>query len=198
MYDQKSTSYFTHTRIDIIRSLEGKVFTNVLELGAGGCDTLLYMKQQGLAKSITGVELFDIPNSNQQHSEVNHIYIASIEKLTELPLQNKGYDLVICGDVLEHVFDPWQVLKNVRELLKRDGMIICSIPNFREFQTMRKIFFGGDFAYNPEGGILDRTHVRFFCKKKQQHTEGYLIDKRKSNNLNYLFPTIHYSFISPH
>ena len=30
---------------------------------------------------------------------------------------------------------------------------------------MYNVFIKGDFAYNPEGGILDKTHLRFFCKK---------------------------------
>jgi len=29
---------------------------------------------------------------------------------------------------------------------------------------MKKIFFQGDFRYE-DSGILDRTHLRFFCKK---------------------------------
>ena len=165
MYEQKSTDYFTHTRMDIVAALNGKVFKNVLELGAGGCDTLIYLKKNGKATTVTGIELFEIPNSNQQHSDLDVLHIASIEKIQELPLKTNFYNLVICGDVLEHVFDPWSVLRFVKSLLTNDGMVICSIPNIREFATMKKIFLQGNFAYDLEGGILDKTHVRFFCKK---------------------------------
>jgi 2-polyprenyl-3-methyl-5-hydroxy-6-metoxy-1,4-benzoquinol methylase len=165
MYETKSISYFTNVRTDIIAALDGKRYQNVLELGAGGCDTLVYMKEKGYASTVTGVELFDIPSSNQQNSQIDHLFIASVESLDDLNLPHNHYDLIICGDILEHVFDPWSVLRKVKLLMSSKGVLVCSIPNFREFQTLRKIFLNGNFEYNPEGGILDRTHVRFFCKK---------------------------------
>jgi hypothetical protein len=39
-----------------------------------------------------------------------------------------------------------------------------SIPNFREIKTLYQVVLRGDFAYTEEG-ILDSTHLRFFCKK---------------------------------
>lgn len=180
MYDIKSNDYFTHVRTDIIGALRGNKFDKVLELGAGGCDTLLYLKQQGIAGEVTGVELFDIPDSNQKHPAIDQLHISGIENIPILPLKQNYYDLVICGDVLEHVFDPWQVLLNVKALMKDDAILVCSIPNFRDFQTMKKIFLQGDFEYNPEGGILDKTHMRFFCKKNiinLFNKSGYKIEK---------------------
>jgi hypothetical protein len=49
--------------------------------------------------------------------------------------------------------------------LKKGGRLIASIPNIREFKTLFRIVFLGDFKYEVKGGILDNTHLRFFCKK---------------------------------
>ena len=42
---------------------------------------------------------------------------------------NKKYDFIIFADVLEHLVEPWVVLKNVSKFLKPKGSIIVSIPN---------------------------------------------------------------------
>ena len=42
---------------------------------------------------------------------------------------------------------------------------MASIPNFRCNRALAPILFRGDFKYDPRGGVLDRTHLRFFCKK---------------------------------
>ncbi len=40
-----------------------------------------------------------------------------------------------------------------------------SVPNIRFYKVLYKIIFKGDFQYDPLGGVLDKTHLRFFCKK---------------------------------
>jgi len=42
----------------------------------------------------------------------------------------KKYDVIIMGDVFEHVIDPVRVLKNVKDMLKDDGMLWLSTPNY--------------------------------------------------------------------
>jgi hypothetical protein len=38
------------------------------------------------------------------------------------------------------------------------------MPNVREYRVLSKIIFKGDFKYE-DAGILDKTHIKFFCKK---------------------------------
>jgi hypothetical protein len=65
---------------------------------------------------------------------------------------------------LEHLIDPWDTLEKTTSFLRKEGLLIISIPNIREIKTMFNIFFKGDFRYQDKG-ILDKTHLRFFCKK---------------------------------
>jgi len=156
---------------------------NVLEIGAGAGDTLLYAKEKEFAKNIYGVELCNIENSNQTNSIFSNFIIGNIETL-ELPFDKNSFDVIICGDVLEHLVDPYKVLKVLKTYLKEDGVMVASIPNIREFKTMKKIFFDGDFKYE-DSGILDRTHLRFFTKKNiidLFKNEGFDILKVVSSN----------------
>lgn len=95
----------------------------------------------------------------------------------ELP--KSYFDCVIFNDVLEHLYSPWDTIRMVKELLRKDGVIVSSIPNFRYISNLiLEILWYGDFKYKPEGGILDDTHIRFFTSKsivRMYREQGYEI-----------------------
>lgn len=137
--------------------------SKILEIGAGSGETLLKAKALGLAKEVVGVELVRLENSNQSHPAMDRFIIGDVEQM-DLPLAQNYFDVILCGDVLEHLVDPWGTVKKLSAHLKPNGYFIASIPNFREIKTLLSIVMHGDFDYN-DAGILDRTHLRFFCKK---------------------------------
>lgn len=77
-----------------------------------------------------------------------------------LPNFDLKFDLIILGDVLEHLKRPDLFLDNLKGLLKIDGSIILSIPNVAYYRIRRHLFLGR-FNYTTTG-ILDKTHLRFF------------------------------------
>jgi 2-polyprenyl-3-methyl-5-hydroxy-6-metoxy-1,4-benzoquinol methylase len=163
MYENKDKAYFSNPRIDLIGLIPQKVNNKVLEIGAGSCDTLIEIKKLGLAEEVVGVELLKLPESNQENSGIDKLIICNIED-SEIDLPHGYFDVIICGDVIEHLIDPWSTLKKLGHYLKPDGILILSIPNLREYHILYRILFLADFKYTNQG-IMDRTHLRFFCKK---------------------------------
>jgi len=164
IYESKDDNYYKHVREDLINLLPKNSSQKILEIGSGGGNTLIEIKSRGLASEVVGVDLFEIELSQQKNCIIDRFIIANLETdILDLPKDH--FDIIIAGDVLEHLVDPWEVIKNITPFLKKGGKFIVSVPNIREISTIYKIFIKGDFAYNPEGGILDKTHLRFFCKK---------------------------------
>jgi len=163
-YSVKDPAYFSHVRMDIIDVLPANPQQKVLEIGAGTGNTLLFLKQHKMAAEVTGVDLQSIPGSNQQHRMIDRFEIADIENDT-ISLPAGYFDVIICADVLEHLADPWMMIEKITRWLKPSGQLVVSIPNIREIKTLWQILFNGDFRYDPSGGIMDQTHLRFFCKK---------------------------------
>jgi 2-polyprenyl-3-methyl-5-hydroxy-6-metoxy-1,4-benzoquinol methylase len=164
LYSSKSGSYYTHVRTDLVSLLPAGNDIKVLEIGAGGGDTLLYIKQQNLASEVVGVDIFALPGTHQQNPLIDQFIVADIERV-DLNLPENHFDVILCGDVIEHLADPWAVIKKLAKYLKPNGLFVISTPNFRHFYNFVTIFLKGDFKYNPEGDLLDKTHLRFFCKK---------------------------------
>lgn len=73
------------------------------------------------------------------------------------------YDLIIFGDVLEHLVNPYEVLLKYRDFLEPQGSIVISVPNIANIYTRLTILIGR-FNYT-DSGILDKTHLRFFTLK---------------------------------
>jgi SAM-dependent methyltransferase len=72
------------------------------------------------------------------------------------------FDALVCGDVLEHLRDPWDALAFLRTLLRPGGTAVLSAPNVAHW-TGRRALVRGRFPY-AEHGLFDRTHLRFFTR----------------------------------
>ena len=64
------------------------------------------------------------------------------------------------ADVLEHLVDPWRVLREAVAVLADNGVIVASIPNVQNIDVVRRLL-RGRWDYR-ERGILDFGHLRFF------------------------------------
>ena len=80
-------------------------------------------------------------------------------------LPNNYFDLLICNDVLEHLEDENWFLANIKQKMKIGSIIIGSIPNIRYISVLLKLLIWRDLEYT-DSGVLDKTHFRFFTKKK--------------------------------
>lgn len=90
----------------------------------------------------------------------NKLIVGNVEKIN-LPFEKDYFDCILYGDVLEHLVDPYRVLKEHWVFLRNGGTIICSIPNVRHYRIIKELVFKGKWEYK-EDGIMDRTHLRFF------------------------------------
>jgi trans-aconitate methyltransferase len=69
----------------------------------------------------------------------------------------------VFGDTLEHLRDPWSVLRTLHPLLTADGCVCACIPNMQHWSIQLRLN-GGRLAY-ADSGLLDRTHLRWFTRK---------------------------------
>jgi 2-polyprenyl-3-methyl-5-hydroxy-6-metoxy-1,4-benzoquinol methylase len=74
-----------------------------------------------------------------------------------------GIDCIIYGDILEHLQDPWTLLKHHAAALAPDGTVVVCMPNIEHWSFALRLL-NGTFDYENEG-ILDRTHLRWFTPR---------------------------------
>ena len=163
-YENKGANYYSNVRLDLIGLInENKKGLKILEIGAAYGETLFYLKQQGFASEVIGIDLFEDKKNSQNYKTLDRFIFGNIEEL-DLPEFENYFDLILLPDVLEHLIEPKRTLLKVHNYLKENGEIIVSMPNIRHYSAIIKIFFKGDFRYE-ESGIFDYTHRRFYCRK---------------------------------
>ena len=70
-----------------------------------------------------------------------YVHIGVIESIP-MPYQNH-FDYVLCGDVLEHLRDPYALIRKIRAWLKPEGRLICSLPNIRNWRILADLILKG-------------------------------------------------------
>jgi Methylase involved in ubiquinone/menaquinone biosynthesis len=162
LYNEKSLRYFNNFRRDLADLIPcGK--HRVLDVGCGSGFNLVALREMGKAERTFGVEINgSIPDNF--HRELDRVFIGDVESM-ELPIEEKYFDYIIFGDVLEHLIDPGMVLKKYARYLKDDGFVVASIPNLKHYLVLSRLVMFDEFRY-ADSGLLDRSHLRFFTKKE--------------------------------
>jgi SAM-dependent methyltransferase len=73
---------------------------------------------------------------------------------------DRSFDVVVLGDVLEHVADPDGALRRAAGWVAPGGRLVLSVPNVAHW-SIRLEVLRGRWEYRASG-ILDDTHLRFF------------------------------------
>lgn len=112
--------------------------------------------------TVFGIEI-DAVAAEKAKDHCEHVLSTDIETTGQFPYNLNSFDVILFGDVLEHIRDPSAVLEKFKKFLKKDGFIVVSIPNIA-YWSMRLRLLLGDFEYT-NNGILDSTHVKLFNYK---------------------------------
>lgn len=119
---------------------------------------------------------------NEACKNLQQAFLADVEKFT--PPYPEGYfDCIIYADVLEHLIDPYTVLKNHKKYLNDEGCVIVSIPNVRYYKVILTLALAGVWDYT-DSGLLDKTHLRFFTLTNIEElfvNEGFKITELRRN-----------------
>lgn len=138
-------------------SLVGKN-KKVLDVGCGyGFLTELILKNKNKVKAIEtsdnaikhikklGIEVYDL--------DVNSKWSEKIDE---------KFDVVVCTEVIEHVFDTDNLISNINKVLKKGGHLVISTPNVASLGRRIMLLFGINPILEFTTRIKDAGHIRYF------------------------------------
>jgi 2-polyprenyl-3-methyl-5-hydroxy-6-metoxy-1,4-benzoquinol methylase len=151
--------YYDRVNPDLLANIPASA-QRILEFGCGAGALGLAVKAARPGVEYFGVELCAEP-AQRARGRLNGVVEANADTFDPLTeFKPSSFDLIIYGDVLEHLRDPGEVLAKHRILLADGGRVLACIPNIQHW-TMLMHLIQGTWQYSAEG-LLDKTHIRFF------------------------------------
>lgn len=135
--------------------------TTVLDLGCACGDLGIILQNKNC--TVYGLEYLqecvDIARGTNAYVEVSQCDLDNFD-IEKFQQYKNLFDYIVLGDVLEHLYNPDNLLMKLKKFLKDDGHIIISIPNISHASVKISILLN-QFNYS-DYGTLDKTHLRFF------------------------------------
>ena len=78
----------------------------------------------------------------------------------EFTWQPCQFDGLIMSEVLEHLVEPWALLKRLHQYIRPGAIVLASSPNISHWRVIRELV-EGRFQLADQG-VFDRTHMRWF------------------------------------
>jgi 2-polyprenyl-3-methyl-5-hydroxy-6-metoxy-1,4-benzoquinol methylase len=156
---KKSDAYSSHSVI--LRFAGQGAGRRLLDVGAAHGYLAAALREQGFR--VTGIEA-DGVLGEEAAKHCDEFLLLDLDG--PLPSFAEPFDLMVFGDVLEHLKLPAAVLSHFVGSLREDGAVIISLPNVANIYVRLQLLFGR-FEYQDRG-LLDRTHMRFFTRKSFQ------------------------------
>ena len=156
---------YIEIRKDLIGNITGTGLT-ILDLGCATGVNGQFLLENNIAKTVYGVD-YDEDMAEIAKNNNSEVFIGNLnddEFTNHILLNINSLDVIICGDILEHLYNPSKVLKQLTTKLKKDGKVIISLPNIQHWELFIQIYLKGSWPKN-ERGIFDKTHLRWFTRK---------------------------------
>ena len=152
-----SDKYEVKPRHDLLSLLPSQDFNSIIEFGcADGTNLLFFGHNLGVeSQNLVGVDICRSARSSYEGFQFHH---DSVEHF--LSTNTQPFDLAILSDVLEHLYNPWAVLRLISRIMHGSSKLLLSVPNLENLRYVDSVMSGA-FNY-AETGLFDQTHIRFF------------------------------------
>jgi 2-polyprenyl-3-methyl-5-hydroxy-6-metoxy-1,4-benzoquinol methylase len=159
-YDIELTAGEDQTSHGLMQALVG-ANKRVLDVGCSTGYLAKALAERG--NVVSGIE-YDPAAADKARPFLDQLVVGDLEDAAVFDeLADGAFDVVVFGDVLEHLRDPLPVLRRARRLLTPGGSVVISVPNVAH-GDVRLSLLAGRFDYR-DTGLLDETHVRFFTRE---------------------------------
>lgn len=132
-----------------------------LDLGCGdGGTSGIYLAQH--SHSYIGV---DVSEAAIEFAKARGLEAVRIDDASALPFEDGSFDVVVCCEVLEHLFEPHLAAAEAFRVLRTGGRLIVTVPNAAYWRDRVDALFG---VWQPGGDDCGRSepwrspHIRFF------------------------------------
>ncbi|MBK7215099.1 MAG: class I SAM-dependent methyltransferase [Bacteroidales bacterium] len=214
MSEMEFTNYTLYTKAEDIKRLKfiidnlpaKKEPLNILEIGCGEGNICFQMAHYG--HTVTGIDISEatIQSATRKFGSTPGLTF-KVQDAEKMSAEfDARYDVIVCSEILEHLHEPGDLVDNFKNLLKKDGIAIVTVPNGfgpREVIITKPVqrlkhgngivsrmmrSFKASLGYKgdtDQSSADELDHIQFFSMKHLTmlaERRGFKIVKKKSGN----------------
>jgi 2-polyprenyl-3-methyl-5-hydroxy-6-metoxy-1,4-benzoquinol methylase len=153
----------------ILKHVNQYSYQQVLDIGPSFLSILLQEKYH-TNLSLLGFADLESTGGHLPNFEVlkqNNLIIQDLNFWQAMQNDSKKYDLIICAEVIEHLYSsPFILLQNFYSLLAKNGVLIIQTPNAVSLKKRLKLLFGKNPYDIPRENIKNPGHFREYTLKE--------------------------------
>ena len=183
IYAQATPGVIENVLLDLNDRIKIDPLNNkILNLGGGTDQITSILKYIGFDVYNLDIEVKDEDERNKQFD---------LNSNENLPYGQKYFDYVLCQEVIEHIENPWKLLRQIKTVLKDNGILILTTPNIQSLFSKKEFAKSGFFRWftpdcfsyhiNP----IPKWEIELIAEK-----EGFSIEKVAGNG-DYYFKSEH-------
>lgn len=172
--------YFLN-KLEIILKLTNKDKPNILDIGCGWGDFLTVCKKENIP--YLGIDTSEAAYSLCTSKNLNCKKISSIMLAKQ---SKKKYNAIVSFQTIEHIKNPFDYLRSVKKLLKKNGVFVLTTPNNNS--AARFVLKGGWSVYRPHGHYVfyNKDNLKKVLEKANFEQIDVKIDRPRFFKLGYI------------
>jgi len=158
---------FTYGGVDRLRWFTARIGAGERILDIGCRDGTLTQRYLD-GNDVVGI---DIDAEALARAEAQHGIVGHQVNLNNAPIPaaDESFDVVVAGEVLEHLQFPTAVVAEIRRVLRPGGRFLGSVPNAFRLRNRLTFLLGRDFETDP-------THLHYFSPDMLRELLGQFRD----------------------
>ena len=116
--------------------------SKILDVGAGSCPYRPFFQHCDYKTQDFQKLSPELLRDRKGYGAVDYCCDAS-----NIPVPDKSFDVILCSEVLEHVFEPTKVIKEFGRIIKPGGQLILTAPLGSGIHQAPHHYFGGFTPY---------------------------------------------------
>jgi 2-polyprenyl-3-methyl-5-hydroxy-6-metoxy-1,4-benzoquinol methylase len=140
---------------------------SILDIGCGkNCELFKYKEKEDKYYGCDFYKRINVKIDNYLSIDLN-------EKKLSDKYKNQKFDIIFCGEVIEHLFNPDELLDEIKELMHSESILILSTPNLGYYPNRLLLLFGISPLFLENSSEL-KLGRRFKSLGQYHETEGHI------------------------
>jgi 2-polyprenyl-3-methyl-5-hydroxy-6-metoxy-1,4-benzoquinol methylase len=170
-YEDVKKEKYKHRAAHVLDLIESNKEIKILDYGSGWGLFSKIISEKGKNFDVTGIDLDEMSLKISQDiiGEKNNLHFLN---KTIFDFDKNSFDYVISMQVIEHVHNPGNYLKEINRVLKDDGVLIISLPNVVQPMSFLSLLTKSTKKLNAR--LVERSkHILNNYKKEHDHIHAW-------------------------